>query len=109
METAGYTKPIMFRPTDRDQEVLKLLAAKNPVLSATTADLLRIALQDYMFNHGPDSGRSKNARLDRLEGRFDQVDETLDLMAQRLSRLERADSNQSALLEAICNKLNIVM
>jgi hypothetical protein len=109
MDTADYTKPIMFRPTDKDRQVLELLAEKNPILSATAADLLRIALQDYMFNHGPDSGRSKNARLERLEGRFDQVDESLDQMGQRLSRLERADTKQSALLEAICTKLNITM
>lgn len=62
-----YTKPIMFRPTEEDQAVLHLLAEKNPVLRATTADLIRVALQDYIFNHGPQSGRSKNVRMERIE------------------------------------------
>lgn len=67
METVDYTKPIMFRPNDKDRQVLELLAEKNPVFAATAADLLRVALQDYLFNHGPQSGRSKNARMERIE------------------------------------------
>ena len=62
-----FKKPISFRPTSEDAEVLELIAEKNPVLKSSTVDLIRIALQDYMFNHGPESKRSKSARLDRHE------------------------------------------
>lgn len=67
MSTIDYAKPIMFRPTDEDALVLQLLADRNPVLKATTADLIRVALQDYWNNHGPQSGRSENARMERIE------------------------------------------
>lgn len=83
-----YTKPIMFRPTAEDSQVLELLADKNPVMKASTVDLIRIALQDYMFNHGPEHSRGKTARLDRME---------------------RELAEHSALLRAICDKLNIVV
>ncbi|MGE0278168.1 MAG: hypothetical protein AB7R40_22460 [Nitrospiraceae bacterium] len=86
MDSIDYTKPIMFRPSTEDTKVLELLAQKNPVFSATSADLLRVALQDYMFNHGPDQGHSKNTRLERMEN---------ELAEHRI------------LLEAICTKLNI--
>lgn len=88
MAEVDYTKPIMFRPTDEDSRVMELLAEKNPVLKASTVDLLRIALQDYMFNHGPDHGRGKTARMERME---------------------RELAEHSALLRAICDKLNIVV
>lgn len=88
MADVDYTKPIMFRPSEADTEVMKLLAEKNPVLKASTVDLIRIALQDYMFNHGPDHNRGKTARLERME---------------------RELAEHSALLRAICDKLNIVV
>lgn len=93
MDAIDYIKPIMFRPTQQDREVLELLAEKNPVLSATTPDLIRVALQDYLFNHGPQSGRSKNARLDKVDERLDRIDRRFDQV--------------DGLLEAICAKLNI--
>lgn len=50
MDAIDYKKPITFRPSERDREVLELLAAHNPVLSANSADLLRMALQSYLLN-----------------------------------------------------------
>ena len=76
-----YRKPISFRPTDEDAEALELLASKNPVLKSTTVDLLRIALQDYVFNHGPDAKRSKSARLERLEDKVDAIMEHLGMVS----------------------------
>lgn len=62
-----YKKPITFRPTDEDALALSLLAEKNPIMKANTVDLIRVALQDYVFNHGSDAKRSKSARLDTHE------------------------------------------
>lgn len=86
MDAIDYTKPIMFRPNDKDRQVLELLAEKNPVFSATAADLLRVALQDYLFNHGP--GRSKNSRMERIE---------------------RELTEHRIILNAICAKFNITI
>jgi len=68
-----YKKVITFRPTDEDAEVLELIAAKNPVMKSSTVDLIRIALQDYMFNHGDGAEHSKSARLTRLEKKVDAI------------------------------------
>lgn len=81
-----YKKPITFRPTDEDAGALSLLAEKNPIMKANTVDLIRVALQDYVFNHGPDAKRSKSARLGNLEGdmaeiKADMASVKVDMMA----------------------------
>lgn len=68
-----YKKPITFRPTDEDAKALELLAEKNPIMRANTVDLIRMALQDYVFHHGLDAGHSKSARIERLEKKMDLV------------------------------------
>lgn len=50
MTAIDYSKPITFRPSERDRQVLELLADHNPVLCANSADLLRVALQEYVLN-----------------------------------------------------------
>lgn len=71
MTAIDYTKPITFRPSDRDREVLELLAEHNPVLAANSADLLRMALQAYL----------------RSDDRFAQMEKTLAIHHSRIDEI----------------------
>jgi hypothetical protein len=68
-----YSNPIYFRPSAIDVEVMKLLAQKHPLSRESPTDLLRRALEAYWFEHEPGNGRSKSARIDRLEKKVDLV------------------------------------
>lgn len=67
------SKPIYFRPSEKDLEVLSLIAKQHPVFSDSSTELLRIALQAYWYEHAPDAGRSKSQRIERLEKKMDLV------------------------------------
>ena len=62
-----------FRPTPEDEKVMALIRKQHPLTAHTDAAVLRKALEDYWFNHGPDGHRSKGARIDRLEKKMDLV------------------------------------
>ena len=91
-EDKQYTRSMMFRPSDKDAEALQLIARKNPVLAENASDLIRIALQDYVFSHGENG---KGARIDAIE--------------TRMAIIEHDVAVQVALLSALCRKLNIAV
>lgn len=67
------TASINFRPNDEDVKVMDLIRRQHPVTANTDAAILRKALEDYWFEHGPDGKRSKGARIERLERKMDLV------------------------------------
>lgn len=74
-----YSKPIYFRPSTKDVEVLELIAKNHPLAEESPTDLIRKALETYWFEHGPDAKMSKSARIDRLERKMDLVLEHLGI------------------------------
>lgn len=68
-----YSKPIFFRPSDKDVEVLELIARNHPLSEESPTELVRKALEVYWFEHAPGSGRSKSTRIERLEKKMDLV------------------------------------
>jgi hypothetical protein len=68
-----YSKPIFFRPSTKDVEVLDLIAKNHPLSEESPTELMRKALEAYWFEHAPGIGRSKGARIDRLEKKVDLV------------------------------------
>lgn len=68
-----YSKPVYFRPSEMDAKILELIAGQRPAFAGSATDLLRIALENYWFEHEPNSKRSKGARIDRLEKKMDLV------------------------------------
>lgn len=68
-----YSKPIYFRPSDKDVEVLELIARNHPLSEERPTELVRKALEVYWFEHAPGSGRSKLTRIERLEKKMDLV------------------------------------
>jgi hypothetical protein len=81
------SKPIYFRPSEKDKEVLSLIAKQHPVFAESPTELLRIALEAYWYEHGSDAKRSKSARLDTHESLLVRICEHLgvqyaDLLAK---------------------------
>lgn len=67
------SKPIYFRPSEKDAEVLDLIARQHPVFADSPTELLRMALQAYWYEHAPSIGRSKSVRIGRLEKKVDLI------------------------------------
>lgn len=68
-----YSKPIFFRPSAKDVEVLDLIAKNHPLSEESPTELVRKALEVYWLEHGPDGRNSKSARIARLEKKMDLV------------------------------------
>jgi len=95
MTAIDYTKPITFRPSERDREILELLARHNPVLAANSADLLRMALQAYL--HSDDRLTQMEQTLADHHRRIDELTARLAIMVALKDRKVWADN---ALLSA---------
>jgi len=66
-------EPIFFRPSELDAAVIELIQKAHPVSGATSAAALRIAIEAYWHEHGPDAKNSRGARLNRLESKVDEI------------------------------------
>ncbi len=65
------SKPIYFRPSEKDLEVLSLIAEQHPVFSDSPTELLRIALQAYWYEHALDTRWQKLAGIIKQRQRRD--------------------------------------
>jgi len=80
------TKPIYFRPSERDVQVLRLIAERNPIWADSGVDLVRFALQAYVVQYG---AQSEGARIERMESALVAVGDRLALLERSLVEMRR--------------------
>lgn len=80
------TKPIYFRPSSVDTEILDLIASNHPVSRDSPTELIRRALEEYLIAHSP--GRGKTDRLEAIERELSQVKSLIAELVKRLNQYE---------------------
>lgn len=84
MDTATLGRPVSFRPSEYDVEVLHDIQSKNPQLTNTN-DLIRHALRIYHVEATDSNSKSK--RLERIEQVQMQILERLLSLENKVERV----------------------